>query len=259
MAISVKTALKKALFLGLLTVFLLGCRLHGGFESHLWEAIEIYEARSHQYSQMTHGESDTLFARLLVMERASILMARMIDHKAKPFNQQGIRVVQGDFVSMQLDRAPEDLITPSAPLGEDAVDLSRSLMKLLRGHQNSTHFEALVWDVENALLIIDAFETENNVHLPMLKHLIESIGFAALHAIEYACETENKTVPVSKLLIGFQIMVLNDAVIYFDRQANRFHQEGIGVLVNDLPPIPFLNELALLMENAENGGNELGC
>ena len=258
MAISVRVALKKVLFLGLVLMFVSGCRIQGGFESHLWEAIEIYEARSRQYSQMTNGESDALFNRLIAMERASILMARFIDYKARPFNTQGVSVVQGDFVPMVLSKTPEDLILPSAVFSAETTEVSQELMKLLRTHHNSSDFEALVWDVESALLIIETFEEAHNIHLPMLKHIIESIGFAALHAIQYACETENKTVPVSKLLIAFQIMVLNDAVIYFDQQANRFHQLGIGVLVNDLPAIPFLTELDNLVD-AENNGLALAC
>lgn len=244
------SAIMKAVAVCMLVTALLGCKIPGGFESHIQEAIDIYEVRSKQYSILTGGESDKIFNTLIFMEKAMLPVARAIDYQAKKFNDDGIMVVTNDFVPMTLKYTAFDYIHPSNGFNDSTEHLSKSWMSKLRTHINSSDFKAIAYDAQQALNAIDLHEQEFNVHLPMLKHLVESIGYGALHAYGYACESNNQTTALSKRLLSVQLLVLNDMVWKFDQQANVFHQQGIGVLVNDLPPIPFLKKINDLQEQA---------
>ena len=72
----------------------------------------------------------------------------------------------------------------------------------------------------------------------MTKHLVESLGLAAMNALDYAERSGGETLKLSRTFIRFQGLGLLGSV-GIDRKAQAFHQQGIGIVVNDVPPIPF--------------------
>jgi len=103
--------------------------------------------------------------------------------------------------------------------------------------------------VYEALLDIDRLEEKHQVHFQMTKHLLESLGFAALHSIQYNKESGGRTVFLTKEFIQCQLLPFKtSASLFYDKRANPFHQMGIGVLINEVPYIPFIEEYNMNVE-----------
>ena len=72
----------------------------------------------------------------------------------------------------------------------------------------------------------------------MLKHILESAAFAAKNAASYT-KVENKRLKrLASLFIRTQLLgtILSPRI---DRAANKIHRLGFGIVVNDIPKIPF--------------------
>lgn len=72
--------------------------------------------------------------------------------------------------------------------------------------------------------------------------MLESLGLAALHAPQYLEQSGGETEKLAKQLVGVQLW-LADTGIYMDKLAQGCHAMGAGIIVNDVPEIPFLAEL----------------
>jgi len=130
------------------------------------------------------------------------------------------------------------------------MDISGELQNEIRELMSSFHcnekddFQGIADISYVALLEVSGLESRYQVYLPMLRHVIESIGLGALHAIHYSAMSLGETRDLSQEFMSTQILGLNELIITFDCLANEVHQLGIGVLVNDLPDIPFMGEYA---------------
>ena len=83
-----------------------------------------------------------------------------------------------------------------------------------------------------------SLEKAKGHHLEMSKHLLESIGWSALFAyMEYEKHQRGKR--FFQLLILVQLLCLPAGII-FDFFATKAHAHGAGIIVNDVPKIPFL-------------------
>lgn len=219
-----------------------GCkRIENGAEKHLLEAIELYSERRHYYAHETDGRTNTLFNGLILSERLMLGIARLYDIRAYAFYQKGIPIVAADFVSMDDNLGigtPIDLAKPFTAALREQVKI-----RIEQFNPNKCDFQDAVDQSVQLLEWIDSFEKTNQIYLPMTKHVVESIGFAALHAPAYMIQSAGETRALSCDLVNLQVGTLSKLIsISFDKQANVFHQEGIGILVNDLPHIPFLAE-----------------
>jgi hypothetical protein len=229
------------LLIGALPVLFTGCPRSDGFENHLDEAIELYEVRMALYAEMTGGESDRLFDLLMTTEKAVKPVARYIDWRATPFISDGIPIVVDDFVSMD---SAGDVYDPIEPAGELSDELKEELRELMSSFHRlkKDDFQGIADASYNGLLTVHELETQYRVHLPMMRHVIESIGFGALHAIQYSAVSDGETIGVSRELVSTQILGLGELIIVLECMANKVHQKGVGVLINDLPNIPFVEE-----------------
>jgi hypothetical protein len=72
-----------------------------GFEHHLDGAIFLNTERMAIYHLLTGGKSDQLFIGLIGMEKELLPLARTIDTRAVPFNEQGVPIIVNDFVPME--------------------------------------------------------------------------------------------------------------------------------------------------------------
>ncbi|MBM3266572.1 MAG: hypothetical protein FJZ01_02900 [Candidatus Sericytochromatia bacterium] len=86
----------------------------------------------------------------------------------------------------------------------------------------------------------------------MCRHIVESLGLGAVTAISCAARSDGATVGLSRDLIAIQLLALGGAVDT-DTQAQALHARGIGILVNDLPSIPFLERWAAVQGRHEAG------
>ena len=72
----------------------------------------------------------------------------------------------------------------------------------------------------------------------MVRHLLESIGLAAVNATRFAELSAGRTRCLSRNLLLFEAKGLRTAVT-LDRRAQEVHALGFGIIVNDVPSIPF--------------------
>ena len=223
-----------------LSILLTGCV--EGFEQHLKDAIEIYSERQLQYADQSDGATDELFNKLIAAETLVLPLAATIDARAIPFVQDGIMIIAGDFVPMADNLGFDYPMIVADKLTPALIDEAQEIIDRLNTINTHDAF-SLTEAVNTSLLSINDFELANNVYLPMTKHLIESLGFGSLHSLYYRCESQEKTYNLGQDLIFIQTLAITlGNPLSYDKEANKFHQQGIGILVNDLPHIPFLKE-----------------
>ena len=221
------------------------CMEIDGFEKHLADAIKLNTERKKIYAEMTDGRSNFLFTALIGFETALIPLAKTTDYQAIPFLKEGIPIVVNDFVPMN---SVNDFTVPPVYYGE-MNDESIEEVKEIISRINKLHkddFVEISHVVYEALSNLDRVEVKHQVHFQMTKHLLESLGFAALHAILYTKQSDGRTDSLSKKFIMYQLLPFKtSASLFYDKRANHFHQEGIGVLINEMPYIPFIEEYEL--------------
>lgn len=222
---------------------------NGSFVRHLHEAIEINRARQDYYSNITSGVSKSVTRRLLFFEKISLPVARIIDNRAKEFNNKGIAIVEDDFVPMNDIPPVETLPNYKSIAGKSQVIelkesldyLKKGIKTVLKGNLEVNNLKVICELTESTLHVIDTLESEAQAHFAMSRHVVESIGYSALHGIQYARMSDNKTLALSKFMILTQALSLKFSTD-LDVKAQRCHALGAGILVNDVPHIPFEEE-----------------
>ncbi len=212
------------------------------FRAHLLEAIALNRARREIYAAATHGRSWRLSTRLIRLEQASLPVAAWLDSQAHPFNAAGIPIVTDDFVSMDGVR-PAD--APPPLRGVAAPQVARGVRRALRAHGRAIaraarqgRFADCAALARACLGAIDAAERASCAHFAMSRHVVESVGLAAHNAERYRRQSGGATDALARDLVVVQALALY-LPVPLDRAAQPFHREGVGLLVNDVPPIPF--------------------
>lgn len=219
--------------------------MRGTFYRHLSEAIVLNVERRPYYASRTGGRSRALSTALVAAEWALLPFAALVDASASYFHRYGIPIVQNDFVSM---RAVAPVETPPRHTGTMSTEERAQLLRRMRHWRRSvfTHLlhadlDAVCHESDELLALIADSERDWQVHLAMCHHLVESTAYAALHGIEYAARSNGRTRTLTQLLVGGQALVAPWGV-RLDARAQELHRTGIGILVNDLPAIPFRGE-----------------
>lgn len=220
--------------------------MNGVFEQHLCEAIVTNCGRAGDYAARSHGRSGWLSAVLVAMEILTILPAKFFDWKARSFQERGVGVVANDFVP--LHGHIKDSTCPPKYQNKASKAAVLEVKRTLR-----TYGAALKQAVRNrdfaeaaevsylALKQIHQLEEDSQSHFAMTAHLVESIGLATLNAMKFEQMGEADAAGLSRNLIRFEAASLPYAT-WFDRQAQACHAKGVGILVNDVPAIPFEQE-----------------
>lgn len=214
----------------------------GAFTVHLLDAIAINKQRRPIYASLTQGQSRKLSSALIWFERLCLPVSVWIDHRARPFNAQGIQIVHDDFIDMAgvvpADTRPKFTGRASK---EELQLVRRNLSDLhskLANAMRSYDFEAAAGACEWALDEIEDLERSTAAHHAMSRHIVESIGLAAVNALRYDRQSQGQTLKLSRDLVRLQALSLCSTT-YYDSMAQRLHGLGVGMLVNDVPPIPF--------------------
>ena len=238
-------------------LFCSGCRKIDGFEQHLKDAISIYQERTLQYGAITGNRSKGIFNHLIIAEKMLLPVARFYDFRAIPFIDKGIPIILNDFVSMEGNKGFEYPFSPSSPITSTMEESAQATIdELLSVEKSNLMSIALASFI--ALNEIKQLEETNNDHFSMTKHLLESLGFGSLHAIYYQCQSNGETHRLASDFAKSQLLAVRiGGSIGLDRKANIYHQEGIGILVNDLPEIPFIEEYQAFQ--LENNGQFDSC
>lgn len=217
----------------------------GGFAVHLREAIASNRERRAYYAGMTKGASRPLSDSLIRLETLTLPFAMHFDARARAFNRQGIPIVEGDLVSMAGVR-PADT-PPSHRSVASKADLRRleGWLETYRADVSQAverrDFERVGSLTVELLGRVEGLETSADAHFAMTRHVAESVGYAALHALDYRASSGGNTDDLAARFIRLQAFGLTGTVS-IDRKAQDLHRRGIGIIVNDVPHIPFLQE-----------------
>lgn len=215
---------------------------HGGMLQHLDEAIALNTSRRDYYASRTGGRSYLLSTTLISLEKMSRSAAAVFDREAKPFQRAGIPIVSADFVpisGLPLASKPPQFQNVADKAHVRALDRQladyRKAMPKIRTEQDLRQVAALS---SRMLETIERTEQSAGSHFAMTKHVVESIGMAALNGLRWAAQSGGKTVSLTAKLVESQELALHSSV-WIDKQAQRCHVQGVGIIVNDVPHIPF--------------------
>ena len=217
----------------------------GHFETHLRDAIRTNLARRPVYVARAGLRARLLSLLLVLTERLCLPLARHFDRRAAPFNVQGIAVVENDFIDMQqiadADTAPAFSKVAPPAAHRQVKQLVRQYKRDGKAALASEDFQRICTLTADTLTAVQALEQQHQAHFAMTIHLLESIGYAALHAPAYIEQSRGEARPLCRSLVAVQL-ALADGGLLMDKLAQRCHARGAGILVNDVPAIPFLHE-----------------
>lgn len=214
-----------------------------GFRTHLTDAIRLNTARQPFYMERTQGASRSLSEELVATERLALPIAAYFDWRGRRLEGDGVPVVSGAFVPMDVPEAdaPTQYGGKAGPgTIRAAAQLLADVGKQVRAALWLADFDAMGHACEEALVRLDEMERISGSHFAMCKHLVESLGLGALNGIACAEATGGRSTALSRDLVGIQLLALGKAPDA-DRRAQEFHAMGAGILVNDMPAIPFLD------------------
>ncbi|OGK10661.1 MAG: hypothetical protein A2W80_01875 [Candidatus Riflebacteria bacterium GWC2_50_8] len=217
---------------------------HGSrlFTEHVKEAIKVNSARKDYYSRVSNGATRNVSLLYTSLEYSLLPITAFFDRWAQKFNQAGIPVLQNDFVSMD-DIAPAE----KQPLRRGLLDRSgrKQLRKMLRSWQwksglavSRKDFLQVQLLAMNMLHELRQLELRYQCHLALALHFVESVGLAARNADRLSHQFARRTDNFYRAFIAIQISGVR-LFSKVDVMAQPFHRAGIGIIVNDLPAIPF--------------------
>lgn len=215
------------------------------FFKHISDAITVNSERRKIYSGMTGGKSQRLSFALIGFEQCCKIPAIWLDRWARKYWTQDIGILVNDFMPMSAVKGPD---CPPLYRGRLSETGQSNLKKLLNRFQKEFMAAAFRKDFLHAaqcsyqtVLAVEQVEKQENCHLAMVRHFLESFGLSALHAIRYAQQSQGETRALSKTFLLVQALPFSTC-LWFDLEAQKMHQLGVGILVNDLPAIPFQEE-----------------
>lgn len=209
------------------------------FTIHLREAIALNRRRAPRYAEVSGGRSQALSGLLIAMEASTLPVAAWFDRRSAPFVADGVDVVAEDFVSMDGVRPWHAPPARRRVAGRRAhrrvaehLDLARrdAARRAVAGDFAGVRDAAAV-----ALRGVRAVEDGEGAHFAMAAHLVESLGFCADNARRRGAGPADV---VARDLVLAQALGLALAAPV-DRLAQPLHRRGVGIVVNDVPDIPF--------------------
>ena len=224
---------------------------------HLVEAIFLNLKRGVPYGYQSGGRSLAISIPLIISEFLGIFVLGSYQLWGKWFNRQGINIIAGDFVPMALANELGAVLrfNGRAPKSEciklkarDTVFMAAASSATLEGD-----FRKVMELTHDFLKEVLALEEQTESLFVMHRHILESVGLAAVNSIKYLEQSNGRTLALSKCFLITQIYAMRLAM-FFDRPAQQCHQLGVGILENDVPYIPFLEAHASLVGDA-NGAS----
>ncbi len=213
-----------------------------GFYNHLYEATVKNRQRKTEYALMTNGKSKRVSNLLIFSETIGMPIAKIFDFLALKYNRRGIGIVQNDFVSMhktnEIAEPPKYKNSATKQIFRQLRNEVKSYKRSLKPYLKSANFKKIAEKSSKMLFVIKKMEQTEKVHFIMIKHLVESTGFIALNSIKYSVQSDNKTDVLTKNLIRLHLFSMSYALL-IDKEAQKIHKTGVGIVVNDVPDIPF--------------------
>ena len=225
--------------------FGLECGAKGGLYEHLDEAIRSHESRMPYYSKRSGGASDPLFRKIATLQRLNLPVAWYIDLQARRFQKAGIPIITGDLFSMATIYPKERSPVYNGIMSDETLKTVRikvrDFQKKAFRYLSKSEFYKVAAATHELVVALRQLEKQHNAHLAMMIHMLDSVGYTALHAAGYQQKTSGATDNLARQFLTIQIFPLQEC-LPTDHKAQALHAMGIGVIVNDVPDIHFLKE-----------------
>ena len=212
------------------------------FTRHLLNAIATNVNRAPGYAHRSHGWSWPISLRLIACEVILLPSALIYDASSQPFLGRGIPVITGDFTSMTLIRPASLTLGRQTTVPDGAWQELRQLTVFYQGMidlaAQARDFQLIGQACHEMMGTLDRFEETAGAQATMTRHVVESVGMSAVHALEAKARSRGESDGLYGSFLGFQSVGLI-AAYDIDVAAHPLHVEGIGILTNDVPVIPF--------------------
>lgn len=212
-----------------------------GFAQHLKEAIALNQLRAPLYAARSGGASRCVSRRLVLLEQLTRPFAWLTDQRAKKWNARGVGIVRDDFVPMS-GAAPWD--RPVRFRGRMTEAQQETLSARLSRFRDelgdlveADDFAGAARRTHQELQAVEALEQTWGCHLAMTLHVLEQIGFVAANCKGYV-EQDPEVASFARKFVRRMGWGL-PASPGLDRDAQAAHAFDAGVILNDVPPIPF--------------------
>lgn len=216
------------------------------FYRHLSDAVKVNNERKPYYSKITAGISEGTSNNLIRNERMLMPVALWLDIRAQKFIKKGVPIVCNDFVEMS-DIDSKEAKPIYANIANESVfeSLNSDFEKAkteMRKYNQQNDFKKVGDVAYNLLLNVENIEKETKSSFCMARHVIDSLGLAAVHAGKYSKDSGGDIDSFAQSFVGTQISGLSNSILDIDRGAQKAHQLGAGIVCNDVPKIPFKEE-----------------
>ena len=226
---------------------------------HLVWAMALNLKRGVSYGVQSRGRSFLVSIPLIMSEFLCVFVLGLYELWGLWFNRQGINIIQGDFVPMaNVNAMGTPLRFNGVASGEVCSKLTSGNALFMRTAGAATFagdFRKVADLTHECLTEVLALEEETQSLFVMHRHILESLGLAAIHSIRYLDQSHGRTLALSKCFLLTQVYAMGLA-IFFDRAAQRCHQMHVGILENDVPYIPFLEAYASFTEGTNEPSGE---
>jgi hypothetical protein len=214
---------------------------------HVFGAMLLNIRRGFRYALQTKGVSLLVSIPLVLSEFSALLAFGFFDLWGMKYNRKGIDIIVGDFVPMakvnSADSPPQYTGVASAQEHKKLKTHLWTFIAELKVLNRAGNLAEIVETTHRFLQEILALENNTKSLFSMHRHVVESIGVAALNSQKYLVQSKGETKALSKWFIAFQIFALYPCSAH-DRNAQKSHRLGIGIIENDVPYIPFLEAYA---------------
>ena len=202
-----------------------------GLTEHLRDAIRLNRARRAGYRRRGGLRADLLSRALVAAERALLPAAWLLDREAR---RHPVPILRAELVPMS-EAPPAGTFRPGAAAPEAAsVRVSMStLVHIAWSDSLETAGVALAARIDHER----ARSTATGRLRPLTVHLLESARLSAARGARYARQTGGGTRGLSRRIVLGHLALVPFARL-LDRLAAPVHARGVGLFVDDVPPIP---------------------
>ena len=215
------------------------------FVSHMREAKHLNMERKPVYAKLSAGRSLVISNQLIRSESLGLAVAWSLEQLARPLRRQGINIFCDNLVKMSSTPPMSDVLHEQTdPSRFDPTLGQRARGRLAEAFRGQNYQRLGTVATE----IVDELSETPRFHC-MARHLTESIGRAALLAeghIQKAHELGKGWMArgIINNYIRMQIAALTTAG-RLDSDAMPLQAEGLGIICDDVPPIPLPAQLVM--------------
>ena len=217
-----------------------------GLDAHLADAVRLNRARRAGYVARGGLRAALLSRALVGAERALRPVARWLDRRAARFWAAGVPILAAELSDVAAAPAPDRPVGAarsgrSAPprSGRAARGRRRAGRRLdlrpARRALRAGRLRACAGEIASALGALGGAA-------PVARHVLESAGLMALRGEAYARATGGATAPLTRDLVRGHLALVPVARL-LDWAAAPLWARGVGLFANDLPAVPFAEEV----------------